>query len=229
MRTKQAAIAAVAVLLALTATSCDDGDSPSESQSSQAATGKNGGQAGSGSEGDGTTGPDGGVEATLAKVAGADELIRLISNVTTCEYESTEPEDTVFGDIDGSSPDSAVAQMAKTNAEWGIKERATCDGIDGAASNGHALVVVSDMARFQAAFKARQEADLAAGEGDVRTRWFVGQNFAARIYGTDSDERDMLSLGVLGLNCVPNYAAPPNSLTQQALVDGCILTNFVDA
>jgi hypothetical protein len=228
MRTKRA-VAAAAALLALTATSCDDGDSPSEKQSSTAATGRNGGQAGSGADGDGTAGADGGVEATLAKVADADELIRLISNVTTCEYESSEPEDTVFGDIDGSSPDSAVAQMTKTNEAWGIKERATCDGVDGAASPGHALVVVSDMARFETAFKARQEADLAAGEGDTRTRWFVGQNFAARIYATDSDERDMLSLGVLGLNCAPNYAAPPNSLTQQALADGCILTNFVDA
>ncbi|MFD9138149.1 hypothetical protein ACFVZA_38245 [Streptomyces bottropensis] len=228
MRTKQA-VAAAAVLLALTATSCGDGGSPSDSQSSQAATGKNGGQAGSGADGDGNTGADGGVESTLAKVADADELIQLISNVTTCEYESTEPEDTVFGDIDGPSSESAAAEMAKTNKAWGIKERATCDGIDGAASNGHALVVISDMARFQAAFKDRQEADLAAGEGDVRTRWFIGQNFAARIYGTDSDERDMLSLGVLGLNCAPNYVTQPNSTTQNALVGGCILTTFVDA
>lgn len=227
MRTKQAA-AVAAALLALAATSCSDDGSPSESQSSQASTGKNGGQEGSGADGDGTTKAGGGVEATLAKVADADELIRLISNVTTCESESTEPEDTVFSDIDGSSPDSAVAQMAKTNTAWGIKERATCDGVDG-SSNGHVLLVVSDMARFEAEFKARQEADLAAGEGDTRTRWFVGQNFAARIYATDSDERDMLSLGTLGLNCAPDYATPPNSTTQDALVDGCGLTNFVDA
>ncbi|GGW73853.1 hypothetical protein [Streptomyces xantholiticus] len=227
MRTKQA-VAAVAALLALTATSCDDDGGQSESQSGQASTGKNGGQAGSGADGNGTAGTDG-VEAQLATVAGADELIRLISNVTTCEYASTEPKDTVFGDIDGSSSDSAVAEMSKTNAAWGIKERATCDGVDGSASNGHVLLVVSDMARFEAEFKARQEADLAAGEGDPRTRWFVGQNFAVRIYATDSDERDMLSLGTLGLNCAPNYAAPPNSTTQEALVDGCILTNFVDA
>jgi hypothetical protein len=228
MRTKQAVAAAVA-LLALTATSCDDDSGQAESQSSQASTGRNGGQTGSGGEGDGTAGAKGGAEAQLAKVADTDALIRLVSNVTTCEYASTKPEDTVFGDIDDSSSDSAAAEMSKTNTAWGIKERATCDGDDGAASNGHVLLVVSDMARFQAAFKARQEAELAAGEGDTRTRWFVGQNFAVRLYANDSDERDMLSLGTLGLNCAPQYAAPPNSTTRQALVDGCVLTDFVDA
>ncbi|MFE9804773.1 hypothetical protein ACFYP6_39265 [Streptomyces goshikiensis] len=95
--------------------------------------------------------------------------------------------------------------------------------------NGHELLVISDMARFEAAFKTRQAADLAAGEGDTRTRWFIGQNFAARIFATDSDERDMLSLGTLGLNCAPHYVAPPQSTTQPAIVEGCILTNYVDA
>jgi hypothetical protein len=121
-----------------------------------------------------------------------------------------------------------VAEIPATNTAWGIKERATCDGVDSSA-NGNQLIVVSDMSQFEAAFKARQEADLAAGEGDTRTRWFVGQNFAVRIFATDSDERDMLSLGMLGLNCASHYEAPPNSTTQKALADGCVLTDFVDA
>lgn len=74
-----------------------------------------------------------------------------------------------------------------------------------------------------------QRADLAAGEGDTRTRWSIGQNFAARIFATDSDESDMPSLGTLGLNRVAHYTAPPQSITQRAIVQGCILTNFVDA
>ncbi|MFG2713407.1 hypothetical protein ACGFX2_23010, partial [Streptomyces goshikiensis] len=103
--------------------------------------GKNGGQAGGGSDGDGTAGASGRVEAQLAKVAGTDELIRLISNATTCTSPSTKPKDTSFSDIDGSSEGTA-AGMAKTNAEWGIKERATCDGRD-ASANGHELLVIS--------------------------------------------------------------------------------------
>ncbi len=39
----------------------------------------------------------------------------------------------------------------------------------------------------------------------------------------------MLSRGTLVLNCAPHYAAPPQSTTQQAIVEGCILTNYVDA
>ncbi|MFF0076536.1 hypothetical protein [Streptomyces sp. NPDC005494] len=230
MRTKQA-VAAFAVLLALAATSCDDGDGQAASGNSQASAAGNGGQGALGSDGDGTDGDGtvaGGGEAQLASVAGADELIRLISNVTTCESPSTDPEDTTFTGVDDTSSETAVAQESATNAEWGIEERATCDGEDGSA-NGHQLIVVSDMARFEAAFKARQEEEIAAGEGDTRTRWFVGKNFAARIYATDSEERDMLSLGTLGLNCAPGYTAPPNSTTQDALVDGCVLTDFVDA
>ncbi|MGW2989233.1 hypothetical protein [Streptomyces goshikiensis] len=227
MRTKQAVAAAFA-LLALTATTSCDGAGPSGSQSGQAPAGKNGGQAGGGSDGDGTAGAGGRVEAELAKVAGTDELVRLISNATTCTSVSTKPTDTTFGDIDDASSEGAAADIPKTNTKWGIKERVTCDGRD-ASANGHELLVISDMARFETAFKARQAAKLAAGKGDTRTRWFIGQNFAARIFATDSDERDMLSLGTLGLNCSPHYAAPPQSTTQPAIVEGCILTNFVDA
>ncbi|MFJ5074043.1 hypothetical protein ACIP8Z_05480 [Streptomyces sp. NPDC088553] len=227
MRTKQAVAATVALLALMGTTSCADGAGSSGDQSSRVPDGKSGGQGGSGSDGDGTAGASAGAEAQLAKVAGADELIRLISNVTTCTSASTKPEDTAFSDIDATSEDAA-SDTAKTNAEWGIRERVTCDGRD-AGANGHELLVVSDMARFEAAFKARQAADLAAGEGDTRTRWFIGQNFAARIFATDSDEREMLSLGTLGLNCAPHYVAPPQSTTQPAIVEGCILTDHVDA
>ncbi|WP_406179037.1 hypothetical protein [Streptomyces sp. NBC_01006] len=227
MRTKQAVADAVALLALMGTASCDDGAGPSGSQSGQVPAGKNGGRAGGGSDGDGTAGAGGRVEARLAKVAGTDELVRLISNATTCTSASTKPKDTTFSDIDDSSEGAAV-DIARTNATWGIKERVTCDGRD-ACVNGHELLVISDMARFEAAFKARQAADLAAGEGHTRTRWFIGQNFAARIFATDSDERDMLSLGALGLNCAPHYAAPPQSTTQPAIVEGCILTNYVDA
>ncbi|MFJ9078166.1 hypothetical protein ACIRO3_23460 [Streptomyces sp. NPDC102278] len=227
MRTKQAVAAAAALLALMGASSCADDAGSSGGQSGPVPAAKNGGQAGGGSDGDGTAGASGGAEAQLAKVAGTDELIRLISNVTTCTSASTNPKDTTFSDVDAASEDAA-ADMAKTNAEWGIKERVTCDGRD-ASANGHELLVVSDMARFEAAFKARQAAKLAAGEGDTRTRWFIGQNFAARIFATDSDEREMLSLGTLGLNCAPHYAATPQSTTQPAIVKGCILTNYVDA
>ncbi|MFD9270498.1 hypothetical protein ACFWB1_19445 [Streptomyces goshikiensis] len=227
MRTKQAFAAAAALLALMGTASCAEDAGPSGNQSGQLPTGKNGGQAGGRSDGDGTAGVGGRVEAQLAKVAGTDELIRLIKNATTCTSPSTKPKDTSFSDIDGVSEGTAAA-MAKTNAEWGIKERVTCDGRD-ASANGHELLVISDMARFETAFKARQAADLAAGEGDTRTRWFIGQNFAARIFATDSDEREMLSLGTLGLNCAPHYAAPPQSTTQPAIVKGCILTNYVDA
>ncbi|MEV6572984.1 hypothetical protein [Streptomyces sp. NPDC051577] len=227
MRTNQAVAAAVALLALMGASSCADDAGSSGGQSGPVPAAKNGGQAGGGSDGDGTAGASGGAEAQLATVAGTDELIRLISNVTTCTSASTNAKDTTFSDVDAASEDAA-ADMAKTNAEWGIKERVTCDGRD-AGANGHELLVISDMARFEAAFKARQAAKLAAGEGDTRTRWFIGQNFAARIFATDSDEREMLSLGTLGLNCAPHYAAPPQSTTQPAIVKGCILTNSVDA
>ncbi|MGW6884168.1 hypothetical protein ACWGEU_28340 [Streptomyces goshikiensis] len=225
MRTKQALAAAAALLALLGTASCDEGAGPPGSQSGEVPAGKNGGLTGGGSGGDGTA--SGRVEAQLAKVAGTDELVRLISNATTCTSASTKPKDTTFSDIDAPS-EGAAAGIAKTNAEWGIKERVTCDGKD-ASANGHELLVISDMARFESSFKARQAADLAAGEGDTRTRWFIGQNFAARIFATDSDEREMLSLGTLGLNCAPHYVAPPQSTTQPAIVKGCILTNYVDA
>ncbi|MFF2403827.1 hypothetical protein ACFVWA_29925, partial [Streptomyces goshikiensis] len=115
MRTKQAVAAAVALLALVATASCDDGAGPSGSQSGQAAAGKNGGQAGGGSDGDGTAGSVGRVEAGLAKVAGTDELVRLISNATTCTSASTKPKDTTFSDIDDASSGGAVADIAKTN------------------------------------------------------------------------------------------------------------------
>ncbi|MDJ0464299.1 hypothetical protein [Streptomyces sp. H27-C3] len=224
MRTKH--VFAITALLALSVTTagCGGSDNAADKKGSETSAAKNGGTSGGDGDGGKSDGA-GGAELRLAKVSDMDRLVQLIGTATLCEDMSRNAEDIDFSDIDGDSSGGTAATTAEGDKTWSIKERAACYG-ESRADNVHRLILIKNMAQFQAAYKAQHEAEIKAGDGDSRADYFIGQNFAVKLNGIrGSDEEDLLGLGLLALNCTPNYTPPANFKNEQALVDGCVLTD----
>lgn len=206
---------ALLLAVAATAVACDDGGSE-KSDKAAATAGSPGGVPDPGADGDGTTAISG-----LGKADTIDELVKLVNTGTLCESVSQRTEDTYFS-IDADVEESAEADaIAATDKAFSIKARASCWG-ESHADNNHDLFLVDDMKKFQTAYKDHQRSD-----GDPSTRYFVGQNFVVKLNAKDGEKEKLVRVGTLGLNCSANFV-PPAGYRNEQMIDGCVLTDYVD-
>ncbi|MFI6063022.1 hypothetical protein [Streptomyces sp. NPDC051286] len=211
--------AAIVLALASTAIAC----------SGNGGTGQGGGHAAaSGAPQDATADPgaDGNsrtAESGLGKVADMNGVAELVKSATECNGFSRDKDDTFTG-IDGNYDDNDAAVTARieaTNKAFSIKDHASCYG-ESAIDNVHKMMLIDDMATFEAAYKKYQRSD-----GDTHTRYFVGQNFAVQLNGRSDEEEALVRAGSLGINCSPNFVPPAGFRSEPAQADGCILTDYV--
>ncbi|WP_030621030.1 hypothetical protein [Streptomyces sclerotialus] len=221
MRTKRI-LATAATLLSLTTLAACGSDSDPGNKGGDASAGKNGG-----AQGKADSGNDPGKDLGLTKVSSMDALVQLVATATQCQDVDQGPDSTHIQFIDGDSTGDPAAALAKSNKAWSIKDRAVCYG-ESYADDIHRLILIDDMTRFQAAYKARQEADVRAGKGNSTARYLVGQNFAVKLNASDRDKQALVELGTLELNCLPNFTPPNGARNEKALVKGCTLTDYVD-
>ncbi|MGV4986298.1 hypothetical protein ACVB8X_09040 [Streptomyces sp. NRAIS4] len=213
------ATAALVLGLASTAVACGgDGGTGQGGDGNAAASGAPfGGSADPGADGNGKTAVTG-----LVKVADMDGVVKLVKSATQCDGLSRDKDD-IFADIDGESDGSGEeAKIAATDKAFSIKERASCSG-DLSNEEEHKLILVDDMAAFQAAYKKHQRSD-----GDTHTRYYIGQNFAVELNARSGAREALVRAGTLGINCSPNFVPPAGFRSQPALVDGCVLTDYVE-
>lgn len=217
---KQLSTAALLLALAGVAVSCDDGDGGGREQGGGAAASSgaaSGAHQDAGADGDGTSAVTG-----LGEASDMDGLVKLVNSATLCEGVSQKTEDVLFG-LDGDDEGSGrAARIAATDEKFSIKGRAICRG-ESWADNVHQLMLIEDMAKFQAAYRDYQRA-----EGETDTDYYVGRNFAVKLNARDSQTQDLVRAGTLGLNCSPNFVPPAGYRNEPALVDGCLLTDYVD-
>ncbi|MFE7330036.1 hypothetical protein ACFU8W_34745 [Streptomyces sp. NPDC057565] len=211
--------AALVLALASTAVACGgDGGTGQDDGHAAASGAPQGATADPGADGNGKT-----AVAGLGKVADMNGVAELVKSATECDGFNHDNEN-MFADIDGDyvEDDSALAaQITATNKAFSIKDRASCSG-ESAIDNVHKMMLIDDMATFEAAYKKYQRSD-----GDTHTRYFVGQNFAVQLNGRSSEEEALVRAGTLGINCSPNFVPPAGFRSEPAQVDGCVLTDYV--
>ncbi|MDR6976421.1 hypothetical protein J2X68_003112 [Streptomyces sp. 3330] len=192
------AIGAAALALLATLSGCGS-DSESGSQSSTGADSVVGSDADS---------ADGSGQATTGGLPQASDTAAVASYLnryTPCQDVTTGDEYDTGNDGDAWGTDESE------DPAWGIEERAVCaDGSGGPI----ALLTVSDMKKFQTAAKA---------SGD---EFLVGEDFAVVPVG-DEAIRDLQQSDLRFLSCDADLTVPSGFEKEPALVDGCVLTNYV--
>ncbi|MEU5770216.1 hypothetical protein ABZ782_30335 [Streptomyces asoensis] len=143
----------------------------------------------------------GGLPTASDMAAAADYL----NEYTPCQDLTTGDEYDARNDGEAWGPDEAE------DPAWGIEERAVCT--DG-SGRPIALLVVPDMKKFQAAAKS---------SGD---KFLVGEDFAVVPVGGEAI-RSLQPSGLRFLTCDADLAVPSGFDKEPALVDGCVLTNYV--
>ncbi len=144
----------------------------------------------------------------------ADGLPKASDTASIAEYlnQYTPCQDVTTGDeYDADNDGEAWGTDESEDPIWGIEERAVCaDGAGGPI----ALLSVSDMTKFQAAAKLN---------GD---EFLVGEDFAVVPVG-DEAIRGLQQSGLRFLACDADLTVPSGFEKEPALVDGCVLTNYV--
>ncbi|WP_060904955.1 hypothetical protein [Streptomyces scabiei] len=114
----------------------------------------------------------------------------------------------------------------KEAAEWSIKEAGFC-GDTNSDLGGWIIYLPEDMKAFQQRYKDSVEKDENGEWSDLdRTGTsLVGADFVIDTTNLVR-ENPLLQSGLLILNCYPDLKVPSGYRTQDALVDGCVLTNY---
>ncbi|MGW1779283.1 hypothetical protein ACWCQQ_09080 [Streptomyces sp. NPDC002143] len=183
--TNRLRVLAVGALLAMSATACGSGGGDSGSGSKEASAPSAGGLP--------SASDMASIAAYLNKYTSCQDL------ATGDDYDADHDENRAWG------ADEAV------DASWAIKERGVC--MDG-SNRPIALLVVSDMAKFQAAAKTNSD------------EFLVGEDFAVVPVG-DETARSLLKSDLRFLTCDADFSAPSGFEKEPGLVDGCVLTNYV--
>lgn len=162
-----------------------------------------------GSDADSDGGSDGGSgQATtggLPRASDTESVASYLNRYTPCQGVVTGDE------YDSGHDGDAWGTDESEDPAWGIEERAVCtDGSD----RPIALLTVSDMKEFQTAAKA---------SGD---EFLVGEDFAVVPVG-DEAVRGLQQSDLRFLTCDADLAVPSGFEKEPALVDGCVLTNYV--
>ncbi|MEV7887507.1 hypothetical protein ACWD3I_25985 [Streptomyces sp. NPDC002817] len=144
----------------------------------------------------------------LPAASGMASIVSFVNQHTACL-------DLVPGrEYDASGRSPAWGGEEAQDPSWGIAERAVCED---RFADAVALLTVPDMKTFQAAVKE-----------NGHTAFLVGQDFAvAPVNGRTA--RDLAGAGLKFLTCVPDFSVPSGYNTDRALVDGCVLSNYVPA
>lgn len=157
----------------------------------------------------GIGGPSAPAPATLA------EAQTYVQRYASCEKMGTDPKDSRLPLTD-----------LTTVGKWSVTERGVCT--DRTEHGEIVFYMASDMKEFQAGYKQRVMDKIAVGKGSygLNSRVFVGKNFAV----TPTETTTALALATSDLRiltCNPTFAVPKGYKKEQALVDGCVLSDFV--
>ncbi|MFC9926958.1 hypothetical protein [Streptomyces sp. NPDC127190] len=129
---------------------------------------------------------------------------------------------------DGWDSADRSAQAKKDAAQWSVKEGAAC-GKDNSDAGGWVIYLTKDMKAFQRAYRDDVRASARDGGWDNVARrgtFLVGDNFAVDPSASLQDN-PLLKTDLLALNCWPDLKVPSGYTSRPALVDGCVLTNYV--
>ncbi|WP_214354307.1 hypothetical protein [Streptomyces sp. CJ_13] len=145
------------------------------------------------------------------------EAQRYVRQFTSCEEPKDDPND----------PRLPLSEFTAVG-QWSVTERGVCS--DRPVHGELIFYVASDMKEFQERYKQKVMAAIAAGEGasGLNSRVFVGKGFAV----TPTQTKSALALArsdLRILTCNPTFAVPEGYKKEKALVDGCVLSDFVNS
>ncbi|AZM90798.1 MULTISPECIES: hypothetical protein [Streptomyces] len=151
--------------------------------------------------------------AAPATLAEAQAYVR---KYTSCEDLSTGPADRV--NLAGYAPVGA----------WSVTERGICS--DTKEQDEIVLSMVSDMKAHQQAYKDHITKRLDEGYWDagLYDPYLVGKSFVATARKTGTGLA-LVKSDLRVLVCNPDFTVPEGYKKEKALVDGCVLTDFVNA
>lgn len=158
----------------------------------------------------GTSSPDrtGEGRQALPSAPGMASIASFINRHTACLDLAPGQE------YDASGRNPAWGRAEERDPSWGIAERAVCED---RFADAVALLAVPDMKTFQAAVKE-----------DGHAEFLVGQDFAV-VPVNGRTIHDLTGSGLKFLSCDPDFSVPSGYSTGPALVDGCVLSNYVPA
>ncbi|MEU9305469.1 hypothetical protein [Streptomyces sp. NPDC048269] len=158
------------------------------------------------------TGIAGVPEAAPATLAEAQKYVQRYGS---CENMGTQPDDSRLPLTD-----------LTTVGKWSVTERGVCS--DRVEHGEIIFYMASDMKEFQAGYKQRVMDQIAAGKATygLNSRVFVGKHYAV----TPTETKTALALArsdLRILTCNPTFGVPKGYKKEKALVDGCVLSDFV--
>ncbi|MGW2489404.1 hypothetical protein ACWCV9_19620 [Streptomyces sp. NPDC001606] len=163
--------------------------------------------AGCGGGGGGGDKKGGGSASDLPSATTVAAAAKYVGQYTTCG-------NTQSGTAYDNNTESNQSWGAGGEAEdpsWGIKERAVCEDKSGTPIT---LLLTPDMKKFQTALKKHHK------------QMLVGADFAVVLMDADAIQ-GMRKSKLKFLSCEPNFSVPGGYTKEPALVDGCVLTNYV--
>ncbi|WP_411084028.1 hypothetical protein [Streptomyces sp. cmx-18-6] len=202
-------LAAGAVLVALAAVSGCGSDS---------------GSATAGSSGDGQEAADNGLPR-VGTMRGAQEFIAGAG--LPCTDWGTDRGDNrlpIEGFVDSEWPDDSEEQKTFQKS-WGVKEKGVCGN---RYRESWLVYLPKDMKTFQQVYRDDVlEASKTTDNTTLRSgRFLIGADFVVDPTSR-LRESGLLGTGLLVLNCDPDLKPASGYVMQDALVDGCVLTNYL--
>ncbi|KOU52960.1 hypothetical protein ADK55_16045 [Streptomyces sp. WM4235] len=155
--------------------------------------------------------PVGGKGPAPVTLAGAQQYVRQFTN---CDDLSDQPGD----------PRLPLTEFVGVG-EWSVTQRGVCS--DAAKDGQLVFYIPSDMKEFQERYK-RSVMESSGGSQGLFSRVFVGKGFVVTPTSTESAlalARSELRI----LYCNPSFWAPKGYKMDKALVEGCGLSDFVNA
>ncbi|WP_370410292.1 hypothetical protein [Streptomyces fradiae] len=148
-------------------------------------------------------------------VSSLEQAQAYVQGYASCEKMGTDPNDSRLPLTD-----------LTTVGKWAVTERGVCS--DRVEHGELIFYLTSDMKAFQEGYKKRVLDKIAAGEATygLFSRVFVGKNFAV----TPTETKTALKLSrsdLRILTCNPTATVPEGYKREKALVDGCVLSDFV--
>ncbi|GHB64092.1 hypothetical protein GCM10010347_37640 [Streptomyces cirratus] len=143
------------------------------------------------------------------------EAQQYVRQFTSCEDLSGEPDD----------PRLPTSEFTRVG-QWSVTQRGVCS--DRPAHGELVFYVASDMKEFQERYKQKVMDAIKGGDGasGLNSRVFVGKGYVV----TPTQTKSALALArsdLRILTCNPTFAVPKGYKKEKALVEGCVLSDFV--
>ncbi|MGW7100758.1 hypothetical protein [Streptomyces sp. NPDC054838] len=145
------------------------------------------------------------------------EAQQYVRQFTSCEDLSGEPDDPRL-------PSTGFTRVG----QWSVTRRGVCS--DRPVHGELVFYVVSDMKEFQERYKQKVMDAIKGGDGasGLDSRVLVGKGYVV----TPTQTKSALALGrsdLRILTCNPTFAVPEGYKKEKALVEGCVLSDFVNS